>query len=196
MKPIVIEIAKKEDADRLLEIYAPYVINTAITFEYVVPSIGEFTARIEAIKVNYPYLVAKVDDEIVGYAYTSFFGHRAAYQWAVETSIYVDQNFNGRGIGSALYQALETISIKQNVINMNACITASNPLSIKFHEKLGYQKVAHFNQCGFKLDKWHDVIWMEKVLTNHPIKPEAFIPFSQLIFSNDESNCKKEKNKL
>lgn len=177
---IKIDIAKKDDAKRLLEIYTPYIINTAITFEYTVPSVAEFEQRIINTLSKYPYLVAKINDKIVGYAYTSAFKNRAAYDWAVETSIYVDQQYRRFGIGKVLYDKLEDISKKQNILNMNACIAVPDEGSVSFHEKRGYVKVAHFHQCGYKFNQWYDMIWMEKMLDKHVINPPDFIPFSKL----------------
>ena len=182
---IDIEIAKPEDVKRLLKIYQPYVLNTAITFEYEVPSIKEFRQRIINTLKNYPYLVAKIDDEIVGYAYTSAFKNRAAYNWSVETSVYVDVDYHNIGIGKTLYRVLEDISKKQNILNMNACIAIPNERSISFHHHMGYVQVAYFHQCGYKLDKWYDMIWMEKMLGEHRREPEAFIPFSKLDYYLD-----------
>lgn len=182
---IKIRLAQCEDAKRLLEIYAPYVLNTAITFEYEVPSIEEFKSRIINTLTRYPYLVAKVDDKIVGYAYTSSFKNRVAYDWAVETSIYVDRDYRGLGIGKILYHELEKISKKQNILNMNACIAIPDEGSVAFHQRMGYCQIAHFHQCGYKLDKWYDMIWMEKMLGQHRLQPEPFIPFSKLDYSFD-----------
>ena len=180
-----IEIAKSRDAKNILEIYKPYVLNTAITFEYEVPSIEEFSQRITKTLINYPFLVAKIDDKIVGYAYTSAFKNRAAYNWAVETSVYVDINYRNKGIGKALYQVLENISKKQNILNLNACIAIPNDGSVAFHENMGYVQVAYFHQCGYKLNKWYDMIWMEKMLGEHNGIPESFIPFSKLDYHLD-----------
>ena len=109
MKELKIRIASAKDAAALLEIYAPYVKNTAITFEYEVPSLQEFERRIENILKKYPYLVAETDGKIVGYAYVSAFKERAAYDWAVETSIYIDKKLKRMGIGKKLYSVLEEI---------------------------------------------------------------------------------------
>lgn len=180
MEKLEIRIAKKEDASRLLEIYAPYVKTTPITFEYEVPSLEEFQTRIETISESYPYLVAVVEGEIAGYAYATAFKSRAAYQWAVETSIYLDGNFHGKGIARALYEKLEAILKRQNIYTLSACITYPNNQSISFHEKSGYLTVAHFHKCGFKLGQWRDVVWMEKTLQDHPAIPEPMIPFSDI----------------
>ena len=197
---IRIRMAEPEDAAQLLAVYAPYVINTPITFEYQVPSVEEFRERIVHTLQKYPYLVAVADspfpaskdlvsqdgkitdgpDEmILGYAYAGAFKGRAAYDWAVETSIYVRQDMLGSGIGSRLYKALEMILKKQHIINLNACITYPNPQSISFHEKEGYCKAAHFTKCGYKLGRWHDMIWMEKMLGEHPRNPEPVLPVTQ-----------------
>ena len=106
-----IRVATKEDAEALLAIYAPYVEKTAITFEYEVPSIEEFRCRIQETLKKYPYLVAEKNGKIVGYAYAGAFHARPAYDWAVETSIYVSELQKGEGIGKALYKALSLIHI-------------------------------------------------------------------------------------
>ena len=188
MKPeITIRMATTADAKELLQIYAPYVQNTAITFEYEVPSGEEFAKRIENTLTKYPYLVAVEDGQIVGYAYASIFKARIAYSWAVETSIYIKQDCRGKGVGKTLYQALEDILKRQHVINLNASIAYAekedehlNHSSIRFHERFGYKKVAHFTKCGYKFGNWYDMIWMEKMLGEHPNKPEPFIPITEL----------------
>ena len=168
------------DAAPLLAIYAPYVLNSAITFEYVVPSQEEFAARIQHTLKRYPYLVAENEGELLGYAYASAFKERAAYDWSVETSIYVRQDLHRGGIGKALYLALEEALKSQHIINVNACIAYPNPESIAFHEHLGYKTVAHFTQCGYKHGQWYDMVWMEKMLADHPANPKPVIAFSEL----------------
>lgn len=187
MKEIKIELVDINDVDKLVDIYAYYVKNTAITFEYEVPSIQEFKKRITNTLVKYPYLVAKVDDKIVGYVYASSFHEIKAYQWSVETSIYVDYCYKGKGIGKKLYEALERILFKQNIINLNACIAFVNNEDIflnnnsfYFHRHLGYNLVGKFNKCGYKFNNWYDVIWMEKMINKHDDLPNDFIPFSLL----------------
>lgn len=168
---INIRTATPSDAEKLLAIYAPYVENTAITFEYEVPSVSEFRKRMENTLANYPYLVAEKDGVVLGYAYAGVFKPRRAYRHCVETSIYISKNAHGQGIGSLLYQALEEELKLRGVINLNACIawtdTPNDHLSHqspKFHEKNGYKKVAHFHRCGYKFNEWYDMIWMEKLL--------------------------------
>ena len=170
-----IRIVRPEDAKELLNIYAPYVRETAITFEYEVPSVQEFTRRIEHTLARYPYLAA-VDSSgaIAGYAYASVFHERPAYDWAVETTIYVSKDHRHLGLGRFLYDALETALKTQGILNANACIgypeTEDEYLtknSARFHEHLGYHLVGMFHNCGYKFDRWYPMIWMEKELGPH-----------------------------
>lgn len=182
-----IRVAQIADAKKLLAIYAPYVRETAITFEYEVPTIEEFAVRIAHTLERYPYLVAKYNGEIVGYAYAGPLHERPAYDWAVETSIYVKHDKKGQKIGRALYDALEVQLRRQNIVNVNACI-ASPAIedahltrdSILFHEKLGYQMVGEFHQCGYKFDTWYNMVWMEKMIGEHKVPQPQVIWFSQL----------------
>lgn len=177
---VLIRMATIKDAKEILKIYEPYVKETAITFEYTVPSVEEFEQRIAKITKRYPYLVALKDGIVVGYAYASAFKERAAYDWAVETSIYINREKRGSGVGKLLYRKLEELLRKQNILNVNACIAYPNPGSIAFHEKFGYQTVGHFSQCGFKLNRWYDMIWMEKILAEHTNPPKPMIPVSEI----------------
>lgn len=179
-KNLRIRMAVPEDAGTLLKIYEPYVKHTCITFEYQVPSVEEFTQRIRETLKKYPYLIAEQNGEILGYAYASPFKGRPAYDWAVETTVYLKVNVRGNGIGRQLYTALEDILRRQNITNANACITYPNPESIGFHEKMGYRTVGHFTKCGYKGGHWLDVVWMEKFLQEHSDKPEAVIPVGEL----------------
>ena len=163
-----------DDAEQILDIYAPYVEKTAITFEYDVPTVEEFRKRIASHLTRYPWIVAEADDRIVGYAYASAFKERAAYQWSVETSIYVDETIRHHGIGRLLHEALEESLRSRGILNMNACISYIQPEdeyltldSVRFHERLGYTQVAHFHQCGKKFGRWYDMIWMEKIIGEH-----------------------------
>ena len=179
-KQLKIRTATPEDARTLVAIYAPYVENTSITFEYTVPSVEEFAGRIRHTLTRYPYLVAEYNGVPVGYAYASAFKGRAAYAWSVESSIYIRQDFRSIGAGSLLYKKLEEYLISQHICNICACITYPNPPSIAFHEKHGYGTVAHFHNSGYKQGKWHDMIWMEKTLCPHTTPPAPFVPFPEL----------------
>lgn len=175
-----IRTATPADAAQLLQIYAPFVENTTVTFEYIVPSAEDFADRIRHTLQKYPYLVAEDQGFILGYAYASSFKERAAYSWSAETSIYVKENMERKGIGGMLYHALEDSLTRQNVCNLCACIAYPNPASIAFHEHFSYKTVAHFHASGFKKDAWSDMIWMEKELCPHTVPPKPFIPFPEL----------------
>lgn len=177
---ILIRAARPEDAEKLLNIYAPYVETTSITFEYTVPSVEEFRSRIKSTLNRYPYLTAVRGNEIVGYAYASEFRTRAAYSWDVETSIYIKMDQKGNGIGKKLYDCLEKILAAQHIQNLYACITYPNPQSIGFHEHLGYRTIGHFTKCGYKFQHWDDMIWMEKMLGDHPKTPEKVLSFPEV----------------
>lgn len=184
---MMIRTAAPQDADKLLEIYAPYVEYTPVTFEYTVPSPEEFAGRIRHTLEKYPYLVAEEGGLLLGYAYVSAFKGRAAYDWSVETSIYVRISSIGKGVGSALYGSLEDILRRQHICNLCACIVYPNPESIAFHERFGYKTVAHFNNSGFKQNQWYDMIWMEKELCPHTVPPLPFLPFPDLCKAHPES---------
>lgn len=184
---IIIKTVNESDADKLLKIYAPYVQNTAITFEYNAPSISEFKNRIINTLKKYPYLKAVRDGEIIGYAYLGAFKERDAYIHSAETSIYVKQDVRRSGAGRALYNAVEKTAKIQNILNLNACIGVPQDNdehltldSVKFHEKMGYTLVGKFNFSGYKFGTWYDMIWMEKMLGEHTNFPAGFRAFNTL----------------
>lgn len=182
---IHIRPATPDDAPALLAIYAPYVTDTAITFEYEVPALSDFRQRIEATLRTHPYLVLERDGEILGYAYTGQLGSRAAYAWAAETSIYLRQDCRRGGLGTRLYHALEDASHAQHVQVLYACIAAPtgaddprlSRASIDFHTRLGYAVAGTFHRCGYKFGTWYDVVWMEKRLSDDAVPP-AVVPYS------------------
>lgn len=187
---VLIRTATPDDAERLVAIYAPYVEHTAISFEYEVPSVEEFRRRIAHTLEKYPYLAAVVDGEILGYAYVSPFVGRAAYDWSVETSIYLDEKARHKGIGKALYAALEEILGRMHITNLNACIGAPREdegpdehldnNSIEFHTHLGYSMVGRFHYSGYKFGRWYDMVWMEKMIGDHSVPAEPILRFSDV----------------
>ncbi|MBO4990868.1 MAG: GNAT family N-acetyltransferase [Firmicutes bacterium] len=191
---ITIRVASTDDASALLAIYAPYVEATAITFEYIVPSVEEFTRRIRTTLEKYPYLVAEHrDGRLLGYAYASPFKARAAYDWAVETTIYLAPEAKCCGLGRRLYEALEQALKAQNILNLNACISEPEvedeyltKQSHRFHEHMGYRLVGEFHLCGYKFNRWYHMIWMEKHIGEHTADQPAVIPFPQL---TETRNC-------
>ena len=160
----MIRPATLNDAQALLNIYTPYVLDTCITFETEVPSLIDFKRRIETILQKYPYLVLEVDNTIVGYAYATKYKERSAYDWTVETSVYIQQDVHAQGYGKRLYTALEQALKAQGIVTMLACITYPNDLSIAFHKKMGFEHVAHFEKLGYKFNAWRDIVWMKKVI--------------------------------
>lgn len=187
MSSVTTRIATVNDAQDLLKIYEYYVKNTAITFEYDVPSVDEFVTRINNTLKRYPYIVAELDGEIVGYVYASPFKERAAYDWAVETTVYVKFGLTKHGIGKTLYSALEEALKKQNITNLYACIAyPSEPdeyldkNSAEYHTAIGYRLVGEYIKCGYKFDRWYNMVWMEKMIGEHRKNQPTFIPFCEL----------------
>ena len=184
---IRLRVATPGDAEAILAIYAPYIEQTAITFEYDVPGIDEFRSRIENTLKKYPYIVAEANGRILGYAYTSAFHPRAAYAWSAETSIYIDMNCRKTGLGRRLCNAIEEISRAQGILNLNASIATTDAPdahldnnSRDFHAHLGYRTVGEFTASGYKFGTWYNMIWMEKMLGAHKANPDPVIPFTQL----------------
>lgn len=179
--------ATPKDAAALVEIYAPYVRKTAVTFEYDVPSVAAFSGRIERVLEKFPYLVAENDVEIVGYAYAGAFHPRAAYQWCAEMSVYVKQNARRMGVGRMLYDAMEAILRMQRLTNVEACIAVPSAPdahltmdSVRFHEKMGYRMVGTFHQCGYKFDTWYNMVWMEKHIGEHTHPQPPVLRFDEI----------------
>lgn len=182
---MTVEVVTKEDAEALLEIYAPYVTDTAISFEYEVPTVAEFAHRIETISARYPYLKAVENGQVLGYAYANTFKGRPAYDWSVETTIYVRREARRGGVGRALYEALTSRLQAMGILNMNACIAvprSEDPHltddSIRFHAHMGFTPVGIFHASGYKFDTWYDMEWMEKMIGDH-WTPQSSVHFGQ-----------------
>lgn len=184
-----IRLATPKDAEALLQIYRFYVENTAISFEYIAPTVAEFQNRIAKTLAEYPYLVAVEDDKIIGYAYAGPFRSRAAYKHWSEVSIYIDRNCRGKGTGKALYTALEALLVKQNIYTLCAVITSTDrqddahltDASIHFHTHIGYRLAGKHTDCGYKFGKWYSVCLMEKPIREKELHVEPFIPFSGIL---------------
>ena len=184
---IRIRVATEDDAESLLAIYAPYVIKTAITFEYEVPTLEEFRGRIRHTLQKYPYLVAEQNGKILGYAYVGPFHDRAAYDWAVETSIYVDENLRHSGVSGRLNRALEAVCGAMGILNMEACIGVPEVEdeyltrnSVEYHAHIGYRLVGEFYKCGYKFGRWYNMVWMEKMIGEHQDRMDMPIWFPEL----------------
>lgn len=185
--PIILRTARPSDARRLVEIYAPYVTDTAISFEYEVPTVEEFQGRIEKTLERYPYIVAEKNGRILGYSYASAFVGRAAYDWSAELSIYLDMGVRRQGIGRRLYGAMEKILKEMHILNMNACIgwpkeedEHLTKNSVQFHEHMGFRWVGEFHNSGYKFGRWYNMVWMEKMIGEHPQHPEPVRIFPEV----------------
>jgi phosphinothricin acetyltransferase len=175
-----IRLATVNDAEAILAIYTPYVVNTVITFEYDVPSIEEFRERIRNTQKEYPYIVYVTCGQIAGYAYAHRQRERAAYQWNAELSVYLTGNSRGRGIGKTLYACLMELLKLQHIINVYGAVTVPNLASEKLHESFGFRRLGDFVNTGFKMGQWLNVAWFEKAIAEFPANPKPFLPFPQV----------------
>lgn len=157
-----------EDAERIQEIYSPYVSDTVISFEITVPDKSEMKKRIKKLLANaFPYIVAENETgTVVGYAYADKFGEREAYRYSFIVSIYLDMEVQSKGIGQKLYDELEKRMKKMGIVQVLSAITGKNEKSLKFHEKNGFIKIGHFPNVGYKMGEWHDIIWMNKTINS------------------------------
>ena len=188
--------ATPKDAKALVDIYAPYVQKTAITYEYEIPSLDEFRRRIETYSQKHPYLVAEVDGVPVGYAYASPLGSRPAFDWSVETAIYIREDCKGLGVGRALYEALESLLKEQGIRTMTAAIaTVSHDdpyltnASIQFHLRMGFTPVGTFHNAGCKFGRWYDLTWMEKAIGTYEENPPHPKSISEVPRHFEEEFC-------
>jgi len=160
----MIRIAAESDISAMLAIYAPFVEQTTVSFEYDVPTEEEFLRRFRDITHQFPWLVWEEDGRVLGYAYAARPFERAGYSWCAEPSIYLHADARGRDIGRRLYAALETILENQGYCVLYSLITSENQASLRFHEKCGYTTVAVLPDCGRKFGRWLGLHWMEKRL--------------------------------
>lgn len=160
----MIRLATVDDAGRVSDIYRPVVESTPTSFEIEVPDRREIARRIEDTLPSHPWLVIEGQDGVAGYAYATRHRKRAAYQWSVETSVYVDAKVQRRGIGRGLYTSLIQILVAQGFANAYAGITLPNPSSVGLHEAMGFQVIGTFRNVGCKFGRWHDVGWWQRPL--------------------------------
>ena len=173
--PITLRFATIADAPVLADIYAPYVRNTAISFEYEPPTYEVFADRIGSVLETFPYLAAVRGEEILGYAYAHPYGVRKAYSHSVELSVYIRRDCRGLGIGRMLYDAMEVLLKAQNVTNLYVLVAGVDKEddylthdSQKFHLAMGYAYVGKLHKAGYKFGRWYDMITMEKIIAPHP----------------------------
>jgi L-amino acid N-acyltransferase YncA len=167
------------DADACAAIYAPYVAASVISLEEVPPSAAEFGQRIERLSERYPYLVAEDDDgQVIAFAYGSLHRERAAYRWACECSVYVDETRRRRGTGRALYEALFDLLRRQGLQLVCAGITLPNDASVALHESFGFELVGVYRRIGWKAGHWQDVGWwqLDLIAPTDGVPPEPGPP--------------------
>lgn len=194
MNDTIIRNVTIADTEELLRIYSYYVEETAVSFEYDVPSAAEFARRITDISSGYPYLAAVRGGRIIGYAYAHAFVGREAYRFSAELTIYLDKDERRHGTGRLLYDALESKLAAMGITNLYACIGVPSDESEgdeyitrdseRFHNRLGFKTVGLFTDCGYKFDRWYSMIWAEKLLKqnapeapHHPFFDENYAAF-------------------
>ena len=182
----MIRIATTADIPGMLAIYGPYILETAYTFEYTVPTEAEFTDRFTSYTRQFPWLVWEADGAILGYAYGSAPFSRAAYQWCCEVSVYLHPSAQGRGIGKRLYAALEAILLRQGYRVIYALVSMENTGSIRFHQQLGYRQVTVMPDCGLKFGRWVGIVYLEKRGNMVDIPKSAPCPWLEFV-KNDRN---------
>lgn len=170
----------KNDVAQILSIYAPYILNTTVTFEYEVPSIMAFERRIEQISNQFPWLVCEQSGQIIGYAYASKQYERAAYAWNAELSVYVALKAQGMGIGTALYQALIGLLKMQGYCNVSVRIQIPNEKSVALHRAFGFEEAGIMRSIGNKFGRWLDMLSMTKQIGEYVPSPQPPIAVTAL----------------
>jgi len=176
MSEAMIRMANVEDVPAILAIYEPYILNTAITFEYETIGIETFQKRMETVQKQFPWLVYEQEGKVIGYAYCSRFKERAAFDWDCECSVYIDEKAHRKGIATALYTKLFELMQKQGYYNIYALITYSHESSVSLHRKFGFTDVGIYKKTGYKMGKWWDLLVMEKRIHSfeeNPVKPKT-----------------------
>jgi phosphinothricin acetyltransferase len=162
-----IRFAEPDDAQEILNIYAPYVADTCISFETEVPTVEQFAERIRNILAKYPFLVYLEDNKIAGYAYASRHRERSAYQYSVDVSVYIAPENHRHGIGKALYEKLFELLRAQSIYTIFAGVAQPNKASMELHKSVGFTEVGTYHNVGYKHGKWIDVTWLEKPLREY-----------------------------
>lgn len=176
----VIRLAAEKDAEAILNIYSPYIQHTSITFEQDVPSIKDFENRIADYLKSWPWLVCEINGKLAGYAYASRYRERVCYQWSVECSVYIHDDYQQAGIAAILYEGLMNILKKQGFVNVYAVINLPNPKSVSFHERFGFKWFATYDHVGYKLGEWKNVGWWQLILNELTDNPPAPILFENM----------------
>jgi L-amino acid N-acyltransferase YncA len=149
------------DGAECAEIYAPFVRDSAVTFDVDPPDASEMAAQIEQIQATHPWLVAETDGRVAGYAYASPHRARAAYRWASDVTVYVGPNDRRRGVGRALYEWLFAQLTTRGYYVACAGITLPNDASVALHRSVGFEPVGVYRAIGWKAGDWRDVSWWQ-----------------------------------
>jgi len=192
----MIRTATPDDSESILKIYAPYIEKTSYTFETEVPTVDSFKERISSYLKNWPWLVCELDGVIAGYAYGTRHRERVAYQWSIESSVYVHDDCQRMGVARALYTALINILKLQGFRNLYAVINLPNDKSVSFHEKLGFEYFATYKNVGYKLGRWKNVGWWQLQLNEYSLEPEPPMNFSTLDITKIRKICKESETRL
>ncbi|MBD1388319.1 N-acetyltransferase family protein [Neiella sp. HB171785] len=161
----MIRTATNNDANAIAAIYNHYIENTVVTFEEQLVDEAQMAERIQRVQQQgLPWLVATIDDKVVGYAYATQWKERSAYRYSVESTVYLDRSYHGKGLGTELYQALIEHLKPLGFNSVIGGVTLPNPASVALHEKLGMEKVAHFKDVGLKFGQWLDVGYWQRTL--------------------------------
>lgn len=176
-----IRLATLTDAPGIAAIYRPYVEGTVISFELTPPSDAEMAGRIVRVLERLPWLVCEEAGAILGYAYANRHHERAAYQWSVDTSVYVYESQRRRGLGHALYTELFARLKDQGYYTAYAGIALPNAASVAIHERFGFEPVGVYRKAGFKLGRWHDVGWWQRRLAPYTVPRSAPEPLPRRI---------------
>ncbi|MFN8673371.1 MAG: N-acetyltransferase family protein [Candidatus Sericytochromatia bacterium] len=160
----MIRLVENKDIEQICNIYNFYVKNSTATFEEEEVSLNEMKNRVEELSKDLPYFVYEENNEILGYSYGSKWKKRSAYKYTVETSVYLKNDCISKGLGTKLYSYLLEELKKRGIHSIIGGISLPNEKSQKLHEKLGFKKVAHFNQMGYKFDNWIDVGYWQLII--------------------------------
>jgi L-amino acid N-acyltransferase YncA len=180
MTGAIIRDATERDAAACAAIYAPYVFDTAITFENEPPTVAEMAGRIAAAQRGHAWLVlaepgADGVERIAGYAYGSQFKSRAAYRWSCEVSVYLEPGRRRTGAGRALYAALLPRLTARGFRMAVAGITLPNDASVGLHESFGFEPVGTYRRIGWKFDTWHDVLFAQLAISTAADPPAELV---------------------
>ena len=176
-----IRLATESDAEQILAIYAPFVRDTAVTFEITIPTVEEFAERVSTVLQRAPWLVCEDTGHVLGYAYATHHREREAYRWCVESSVYIHAKHRRNGVGRALYNALFDCLRLQGYYTIYAGIALPNPASISLHEGMGFEPVGVYRASGYKLGRWHDAGWWQLALRAYDAPPSPPLLLGEVV---------------